>query len=167
MKYNKKSVEDIDVGCKKVIVRCDFNVPQDENGNITDDKRIVAALDTIKYLLGRRAAVILCSHLGRPKGEFKMKYSLEPVAKRLTELLGVNVKMADDVIGESAKKLAAGLEPGECMLLQNVRFHKEEEKNDPAFAKELASMAEIFVNDAFGTPRPPASRTTCPPSAAS
>ncbi|WP_087065177.1 phosphoglycerate kinase [Intestinibacillus massiliensis] len=151
MKYNKKSVEDIDVGCKKVIVRCDFNVPQDENGNITDDKRIVAALDTIKYLLGRRAAVILCSHLGRPKGEFKMKYSLEPVAKRLTELLGVNVKMADDVIGESAKKLAAGLEPGECMLLQNVRFHKEEEKNDPAFAKELASMAEIFVNDAFGT----------------
>ncbi|MCB6365794.1 phosphoglycerate kinase [Intestinibacillus massiliensis] len=151
MKYNKKSVEDIDVGCKKVIVRCDFNVPQDENGNITDDKRIVAALDTIKYLLGRRAAVILCSHLGRPKGEFKMKYSLEPVAKRLTELLGVNVKMADDVIGESAKKLAAGLEPGECMLLQNVRFHKEEEKNDPAFAKELASMAEVFVNDAFGT----------------
>ena len=151
MKYNKKSVEDIDVGAKKVIVRCDFNVPQDENGNITDDKRIVAALDTIKYLLGNRAAVILCSHLGRPKGEFKMKYSLEPVAKRLSELLGIEVKMADDVIGESAKSMAAALQPGECMLLQNVRFHKEEEKNDSAFAKELASMAEIYVNDAFGT----------------
>lgn len=151
MKYNKKSVEDIDVGTKKVIVRCDFNVPQDEDGNITDDKRIVAALDTIKYLLGHRAAVILCSHLGRPKGEFKMKYSLEPVAKRLSELLGIEVKMADDVIGESAKKMAADLKPGECMLLQNVRFHKEEEKNDPAFSKELASLAEIYVNDAFGT----------------
>lgn len=151
MKYNKKSVEDIDVACKKVIVRCDFNVPQDENGNITDDKRIVAALDTIKYLLGRRAAVILCSHLGRPKGEFKMKYSLEPVAKRLSQLLGIPVKMADDVVGDSAKGMAAGLKSGECMLLQNVRFHKEEEKNDPAFARELASMAEIFINDAFGT----------------
>lgn len=151
MKYNKKSVEDIDVACKKVLVRCDFNVPQDEDGNITDDKRIRAALDTIKYLLGHRAAVILCSHLGRPKGEFKMKYSLEPVAQRLSELLGLNVKMADDVIGDSAKKLAGALQPGEVMLLQNVRFHKEEEKNDEAFSKELASMAELYVNDAFGT----------------
>lgn len=151
MDYNKKSVEDIDVSGKKVIVRCDFNVPQDETGRITDDKRIVAALPTIKYLLEHNAAVILCSHLGRPKGEFKMKYSLAPVAERLTELLGQEVKLAKDVIGEDAKKLAAELKCGEAMLLENVRFHKEEEKNDPAFAKELASMAEIYVNDAFGT----------------
>ena len=151
MDYNKKSVEDIDVSGKKVIVRCDFNVPQDETGRITDDKRIVAALPTIKYLLEHNAAVILCSHLGRPKGEFKMKYSLAPVAERLSELLGKEVKLAKDVIGEDAKKLAAELKCGEAMLLENVRFHKEEEKNDPAFAKELASMAEIYVNDAFGT----------------
>ena len=151
MEYNKKSVEDIDVSGKKVIVRCDFNVPQDENGRITDDKRIVAALPTIKYLLEHNAAVILCSHLGRPKGEFNMKYSLAPVAERLSELLGQKVTLAKDVIGEDAKKLAAALKPGEAMLLENVRFHKEEEKNDPAFAKELASMAEIYVNDAFGT----------------
>ena len=151
MDYNKKSVEDIDVSGKKVIVRCDFNVPQDETGRITDDKRIVAALPTIKYLLEKGAAVILCSHLGRPKGEFKMKYSLAPVAERLSELLGQEVKLAADVIGESAKALAAAVKPGEAILLENVRFHKEEEKNDPAFAKELASMADIFVNDAFGT----------------
>ncbi|MDY2970436.1 MAG: phosphoglycerate kinase [Butyricicoccus pullicaecorum] len=151
MDYNKKSVEDIDVSGKKVIVRCDFNVPQDETGRITDDKRIVAALPTIKYLLEHNAAVILCSHLGRPKGEFKMKYSLAPVAERLSELLGKEVKLAKDVIGEDAKKLASELKCGEAMLLENVRFHKEEEKNDPAFAKELASMAEIYVNDAFGT----------------
>lgn len=151
MDYNKKSVEDIDVSGKKVIVRCDFNVPQDETGRITDDKRIVAALPTIKYLLEHNAAVILCSHLGRPKGEFKMKYSLAPVAERLSELLGQEVKLAKDVIGEDAKKLAAELKCGEAMLLENVRFHKEEEKNDPAFAKELADMAEIYVNDAFGT----------------
>ena len=151
MEYNKKSVEDIDVSGKKVIVRCDFNVPQDENGNITDDKRIVAALPTIKYLLEHNAAVILCSHLGRPKGEFKMKYSLAPVAQRLSELLGQEVKLAKDVIGEDAKKMASELACGQAMLLENVRFHKEEEKNDPAFAKELASMAEIYVNDAFGT----------------
>ena len=151
MEYNKKSVEDIDVSGKKVIVRCDFNVPHDENGNITDDKRIVAALPTIKYLLEHNAAVILCSHLGRPKGEFKMKYSLAPVAQRLSELLGQEVKLAKDVIGEDAKKMASELACGQAMLLENVRFHKEEEKNDPAFAKELASMAEIYVNDAFGT----------------
>ncbi len=151
MDYNKKSVEDIDVSGKKVIVRCDFNVPQDETGRITDDKRIVAALPTIKYLLEHNAAVILCSHLGRPKGEFKMKYSLAPVAERLSELLGQEVKLAKDVIGEDAKKMASELKCGQAMLLENVRFHKEEEKNDPAFAKELASMAEIYVNDAFGT----------------
>lgn len=151
MDYNKKNVEDIDVAGKKVIVRCDFNVPQDENGKITDDKRIVAALPTIKYLLAQNAAVILCSHLGRPKGEFKMKYSLAPVAERLTELLGQEVKLAKDVIGEDAKTMAANLKAGQAMLLENVRFHKEEEKNDPAFAKELASMAEVYVNDAFGT----------------
>lgn len=151
MQYNKKSVEDIDVAGKKVIVRCDFNVPQDDTGRITDDKRIVASLQTIKYLLDKKSAVILCSHLGRPKGQVNPKYSLKPVAERLSELLGQEVKLADDVIGESAKSLAAALKPGEVMLLENVRFHKEEEKNDPAFAKELASMAEIYVNDAFGT----------------
>ncbi len=151
MQYNKKSVEDIDVAGKKVIVRCDFNVPQDDTGRITDDKRIVASLQTIKYLLEKKAAVILCSHLGRPKGQVNPKYSLKPVAERLSELLGQEVKLADDVIGESAKALAAALKPGEVMLLENVRFHKEEEKNDPAFAKELASMAEVYVNDAFGT----------------
>lgn len=151
MTYNKKSVEDIDVSGKKVIVRCDFNVPQDEDLNITDDKRIVAALDTIRYLLGHRAAVILCSHLGRPKGEFKMKYSLAPVAKRLSELLGLDVKLANDVVGESAKNMAAELKTGECMLLENVRFEKGEEKNDAELAKAMASMAEIYVNDAFGT----------------
>ncbi len=151
MDYNKKNVEDIDVNGKKVIVRCDFNVPQDETGRITDDKRIVAALPTIKYLLEHKAAVILCSHLGRPKGEFKKKYSLAPVAERLSELLKPEVKLAKDVIGPDAKALAAAVQPGQAILLENVRFHKEEEKNDPAFAKELADMAEIYVNDAFGT----------------
>ena len=150
MTYNKKSVEDIDVAGKKVLVRCDFNVPM-KDGVITDDKRIVGALPTIKYLLDHKAAVILCSHMGRPKGEFNMKYSLAPVAKRLTELLGQNVELASDVIGPDAKAKAAALKPGQAMLLENVRFHAEEEKNDPAFAKELASMAEIYVNDAFGT----------------
>ena len=150
MTYNKKSVEDIDVAGKKVLVRCDFNVPM-KDGVITDDKRIVGALPTIKYLLDHNAAVILCSHMGRPKGEFNMKYSLAPVAKRLTELLGQNVELASDVIGPDAKAKAASLKPGQAMLLENVRFHAEEEKNDPAFAKELASMAEIYVNDAFGT----------------
>lgn len=150
MNYNKKTVEDIDVAGKKVLVRCDFNVPM-KDGVITDDKRIVGALPTIKYLLDNGAAVILCSHMGRPKGEFNMKYSLAPVAKRLSELLGKNVELAADVIGPDAKAKAAALKCGEAMLIENVRFHKEEEKNDPAFAKELASMAEIFVNDAFGT----------------
>ena len=151
MKYNKKSVEDIDVNAKRVLVRCDFNVPQDENGVITDDKRIRESLPTIKYLLSHGARVILCSHLGRPKGEFKEKYSLKPVAARLSELLGFEVKIAADVIGPSAKALAESVEAGKAVLLENVRFHKEEEKNDPEFAKELASMCDIYVNDAFGT----------------
>ena len=151
MQYNKKSVEDIDVSGKKVIARCDFNVPQDENGNITDDKRIRASLETINYLLDHNAAVILCSHLGRPKGEVNMKYSLAPVAKRLSELLGKEVKLAADVVGESAKKLAAEVKPGEVVLLENVRFEKGETKNDAALAKAMADMADIYVNDAFGT----------------
>ncbi len=148
---NKKTIEDIDVTGKRVLVRVDFNVPQDENGNITDDKRIVAALPTIKYLIDKKAKVILVSHLGRPKGGFEEKYSMKPVAKRLSELLGKEVILANDVIGEDAKAKAMNLKEGEVLLLENVRFHKEEEKNDPAFAKELASLAEIYVNDAFGT----------------
>jgi len=148
---NKKTIEDIDVAGKRVLVRCDFNVPLDGNKCITDDKRIVESLPTIKYLLREKARVILASHLGRPKGEFNMKYSLSPVAARLSELIGMEMKMASDVVGESAKALAASVGQGQAVLLENVRFHKEEEKNDPAFAKELASMADIFVNDAFGT----------------
>ena len=151
MSFNKKTIEDIDVSGKKVLVRCDFNVPLDENKNITDETRINAALPTIQYLLEHNAAVVLCSHLGRPKGEFNMKYSLAPVAKRLSEKLGFEVKLAKDVIGPDAKKLAAEVKPGQAVLLENVRFHAEEEKNDPAFAKELASMADIYVSDAFGT----------------
>ena len=186
MNYNKKTIEDIEVKGKKILARCDFNVPM-KDGAITDDKRIVGAVPTIKYLADNGAAVILCSHLGRPhnvfneklkldkkeqkkvdalpaeeqeaakaamlekaKGDVK-KLSLAPVAKRLSELLGKPVTMASDVIGPDAKAKAAALKPGEVMLIENVRFHAEEEKNDPAFAKELASMADIFVNDAFGT----------------
>ena len=148
---NKNSIEAFDVSGKRVLVRCDFNVPFDGEGNISDTKRIDGALPTIKYLIDHHAKVILCSHLGRPKGEFNMKYSLQPVAKCLSEKLGQEVKMAKDVIGPDAKAIAANLKEGEVELLENVRFHKEEEKNDPAFAKELASMAEIYVNDAFGT----------------
>ena len=151
MNLNKKTIEDVQVKGKKVLVRCDFNVPLDADKNITDETRINAALPTIKYLLDNGAAVILCSHLGRPKGEFNMKYSLAPVAKRLSEKLGFEVKLAKDVIGPDAKKLAAEVQPGQAVLLENVRFHAEEEKNDPAFAKELASMAELYVSDAFGT----------------
>ena len=150
MTYNKKTVEDIDVAGKRVLVRCDFNVPL-KDGVITDENRIVGALPTIKYLKDHGAKVILCSHMGRPKGEFNMKYSLAPVAARLSEKLGVEVPLASDVIGPDAKAKAAALKDGDVMLIENVRFHKEEEKNDPAFAKELASMADIFVNDAFGT----------------
>ncbi len=146
---NKKSIEDFDVAGKKVLVRCDFNVPL-KDGVITNDKRIVAALPTIKYLIDHGAKVILCSHLGRPKEGWEPEFSLAPVAARLSELLGKEVKMAKDVIGEDAKKLAASLNDGDVMLLENVRYHKEEKKNDPAFAKELASLAELYVNDAFG-----------------
>ncbi len=148
---NKKTVEDIDVAGKRVLVRCDFNVPFDDKGNIADPKRINEAMKTIRYLVDHKAKVILCSHLGRPKGEFNMKYSLAPVAAYLSKALGFEVKMAKDVVGDSAKSIAASLKDGEVELLENVRFHKEEEKNDPAFAKELASLAEIYVNDAFGT----------------
>ncbi len=149
MTYNKKSVEDIAVAGKKVLVRCDFNVPM-KDGVITNDNRIVGALPTIKYLIANGAKVILCSHMGRPKGEFKMEFSLAPVPAKLSEYLGIEVAMAKDVIGEDAKAKAAALKDGEVLLIENVRFHKEETKNDPEFAKELASMAEIFVNDAFG-----------------
>ncbi len=148
---NKKSVEDLQVSGKKVLVRVDFNVPLDENKNVTDDNRIVGALPTIKYLIDNNAKVILCSHLGRPKGEFNEKYSLKPVVKRLAELLGKDVKIAEDVIGPSAKKLANELKEGEVLVLENVRFHKEETDNDKEFSKELASMADLYVNDAFGT----------------
>ncbi|MDD4501622.1 MAG: phosphoglycerate kinase [Clostridia bacterium] len=147
---NKKTVEDINVSGKKVIARMDFNVPL-KDGVITDDKRIREAMKTIKYLADNGAKTILVSHLGRPKGEFNMKYSLAPVAVRISELLGKPVTLAKDVIGEDAKKKADALKNGDVMLLENVRFHAEEELNDKAFSKELASMAEIFVNDAFGT----------------
>ncbi len=148
---NKKTVKDIEVKGKKVLVRCDFNVPQDENGNITDNRRIVSSLPTIKYLLENGAKVILCSHLGRPKGEVKKEFSLAPVAKELSKQLGIEVKLAEDVIGESAKSLTSNLKEGEVVLLENVRFDAREEKNDPEMARELASLAEIYVNDAFGT----------------
>lgn len=145
----KKTIEDISVVGKKVLVRCDFNVPLDGQ-TITDDTRITAALPTIQYLLKNQAKVILCSHLGRPKG-FDAKFTLAPVAMRLSELLGFEVPLAKDVIGESAQALVASLAEGRAILLENVRYHEEEEANDPAFAKALASLAEIYVNDAFGT----------------
>lgn len=149
---NKKTIEDIEVQGKKVLVRCDFNVPL-KDGEITNDKRIVAALPTIKYLIENGAKVILCSHLGRPKGEYKPEFSLAPVAKKLSEYLGKEVKLAEDpeVVGENAKKIASELADGDVMLLENVRYRAEETKNVEAFSKELASLAEIFVNDAFGT----------------
>ena len=166
---NKKTVKDIDLKDKKVLVRCDFNVPMDENKNITDNRRIVAALPTIKYLLEQNCKIVLCSHLGRPKGEFKPEFSLAPVAKELSKQLNMNIVMAKDVIGEDACKKAEKLNNGEILLLENLRFHREETDNDPEFAKKLASFGEIFVdndpefakklasfgeifvNDAFGT----------------
>jgi len=151
MVLNKKTIEDIDVSGKKVIMRVDFNVPLDENGEITDDKRIRAAIPTISYLIDRGAKVILVSHLGRPKDGFDEKYSMKPAAERLAELMGIEVLMAKDVIGEDAKQKAANLKNGQVLMLENVRFHKEETKNDPEFAKKLADLAEIYVNDAFGT----------------
>jgi len=150
--YNKKSVTDIDVNGKKVLLRCDFNVPIDkETGKIRDEGRIIAALPTINYLIDNNAAIIACSHFGRPKGEFKPEFSLAPVAESLSKHLGKPVKMAKDVIGEDACRLAAELKPGEIMLLENTRFHAEEEKNDPEFSKKLADMADVFVSDAFGS----------------
>jgi len=149
---NKKTIRDIEVTGKKVLVRCDFNVPQDiETGEITDNRRIVGALDTIQYLLQHNAKVILCSHLGRPKGEVNPKYSLVLVAKELQRLLGKEVKMAKDIVGESAKELTSHMKEGEIVLLENVRYDVREEKNDEGFSKELASLADIYVNDAFGT----------------
>ena len=156
---NKKTVEDLEVAGKRVLVRCDFNVKM-ENGVITSDKRIVASLPTIKYLIDNGAKVILCSHLGRPKGEFKPEFSLAPVAARLAELLGKEVKMATDVVGESAQALAASLNDGDVMLIENVRFHKEETKKDPEFSKKLADLAELYVNDAFGSAHRAHSSTT-------
>lgn len=149
---NKKTIEDIDVKGKRVLARCDFNVPL-KDGEITNDKRIVAALPTIKYLKDHGAKVILCSHLGRPKGEYKPEFSLAPVAAKLSEYLGQEVKLAEDpeVVGANAKAMAAELKDGDVMLLENVRYRKEETKNEEAFSKELASLADIFVNDAFGT----------------
>ena len=150
MNYNKKSIEDIDVTGKRVLCRCDFNVPT-KNGKITSDKRIVAAMPTIKYLVDHNAKVILCSHMGKPKGEWKPELSLQVVADRISELLGKPVIMAKDVAGEDAHAKAAALKDGEVMLLENTRFEKGETKNDPELSKALASMADIFVNDAFGT----------------
>ena len=148
---NKKTVRDVDLKGKKVLVRVDFNVPMDDNRQITDENRIKGAMPTIKYLMEPGAKTILCSHLGRPKGEVNPKYSLAPVAQRLSELLGQPVKMAKDVVGPDADAVVASLKEGEVALLENLRFHKEEEKNDEAFAKKLASYADVYVNDAFGT----------------
>ncbi len=147
---NKKSIEDIDVKGKRVLVRCDFNVKM-EDGVITSDKRIVASLPTINYLIEHGAKLILCSHLGRPKGQVDPQFSMAPVAKRLSELLGKEVKMAKDVVGDDAKALAASLKDGEVMLLENVRFEPGETKNDPELSRKFADLAEIFVNDAFGS----------------
>lgn len=148
---SKKTVRDIDLKDKKVLVRCDFNVPMDEDQNITNNIRIVSALPTIKYLLEQNCKVILCSHLGRPKGQVKAEYSLKPVAKELSKLLGKEVIMANDVIGEDAFSKARNLKNGEILLLENLRFHREETDNEPEFAKKLATFAEVYVNDAFGT----------------
>lgn len=147
---NKKSIRDISPKGKRILVRCDFNVPLD-GSTITDDKRITEALPTVRYLMEQGGRVILCSHLGRPKGQVNLKYSLAPVAARLSELLGCPVPLSSDIIGEEAHRLADSLEDGQVMLLENVRFDAREEKNDPEFAKELASLAELYVNDAFGT----------------
>ncbi|WMJ80636.1 phosphoglycerate kinase [Clostridium sp. MB40-C1] len=152
MKLNKKSVEDINVKGKKVLVRCDFNVPL-KDGVITDENRLVGAMPTIKYLIENGAKVILCSHLGKPKGEAKPELSLQPVAKRLSEMLGKEVLFAadDNVVGDNAKKAVAEMKDGDVILLQNTRYRKEETKNEENFSKELASLADVFVNDAFGT----------------
>ena len=157
---NKKTIKDIDLKGKKVLVRCDFNVPYDENRKITDNRRIVAALPTINYLIENNCKVILCSHLGRPKGEVKPEFSLDIVAKELSNLLGKEVKLSKDVVGEDSQKLASELKEGEVMLLENVRFEPGEEKNDEELSKKFASLAEVFVNDAFGTAHRAHSSTT-------
>lgn len=157
---NKKTIRDIDLKNKKVLVRCDFNVPFDEEGKISDNRRIVAALPTIKYLLENNCKIILCSHLGRPKGEFKKEFSLKPVAEELSRLLNVEVKLSEDVVGESARTLTNNMQEGEIVLLENVRFEAGEEKNDEELSKKLASFAEIYVNDAFGTAHRAHSSTT-------
>ena len=163
MNYNKKTIMDVDVAGKKILLRCDFNVPQDkETHAITSDKRIVASIPTIRYLLERGAAVIACSHLGKPKGQWKDSLTLRPVAERLSQLLGQEVIFAKDIVGEDAKAKAAALQGGQIMLLENLRFDPREEKNDPEFARELASMAELYVSDAFGTV-PPVWRPSCLP----
>jgi phosphoglycerate kinase len=151
MNFNKKTVRDIDVRGKKVLIRCDFNTPIDENGHLTDERRIQGALPTLRYLITSGAAVIVVSHLGRPKGQVNPKYTLTPVAKRLAELLKLPVSLAQDVIGPDADRLCAEIQPGQIVMLENVRFHKEEEKNDPVFSQKLASYADVYVNDAFGT----------------
>lgn len=148
---NKKSVKDINIDGKTVLMRVDFNVPLDKGQNITDDNRIRAALPTIEYIVDKSAKLILMSHLGRPKGEVKPEFSLEPAAARLSELLGKPVKMLKDCIGDEVKAAVSAMSDGDLIMLENLRFHKQEAKNDPEFAKELASLADIFVNDAFGT----------------
>ena len=147
---NKKSIRDIDVNGKKVFIRVDFNVPMDENQNITNDKRIRATLPTLNYLLENNAAIILACHVGRPKGQRVPELSVKPIVARLSELLGKEVKYAEDCVGEAASKAAADLKPGEVLLLKNLRYHNEETKNDPEFAKQLASLADVAVDDAFG-----------------
>lgn len=147
----KKTIEDINVKGKRVLVRCDFNVPLDENLNITDDNRIIGAMPTIEYLIKHGAKLILCSHLGRPKGEYEEKYSLKPVAKELSKRLGKDVKLSPEVVGEKTTELVNAMKDGDVVLLENLRFRNEEKKNDPEFAKQLASLADIYVNDAFGT----------------
>src|SRR2546425_4751568 len=148
---NKKTIRDIDAGGKRVLVRVDFNAPLDAEQHITDDTRIVAALPTIRYLQDQGAAVILMSHLGRPDGKVVEQLRLTPIAQHLSELLGKSVQMATDCIGPEVEAQAIALQPGQLLLLENLRFHKEEEENDPDFARQLAFLADFYVNDAFGT----------------
>jgi phosphoglycerate kinase len=148
---NKRTIQDIDVNNKRVLVRVDFNVPLDEHNHITDDRRITEALPTINYLVNNKAKVVLMSHFGRPKGKFNDKYSLKPVVERLKQLVNTKVELAEDVIGDKVKQMTNDLKPGEILVLENVRFYEQEEKNDPEFAKSLGELGDIYVNDAFGT----------------
>ena len=151
MSFNKKTVKDVEIIDKKVLVRCDFNVPIDEKGKITDNRRIIAALPTIKFLMDKKNKVILCSHLGRPEGEWKDEFSLQQIVAEISKNLGKKVEFVKDIVGQDAKKAVDKLKPGEVLLLENLRFDPREEKNDKEFSKELASLAEFYVNDAFGT----------------